>query len=214
MYQDYTPQEAELLWKKTQTTYLKFVGSMPYTGAKKNRQATSIYDTVALFAYYEAVPKKPTLEEFYAINKRTFVLNVKNNKSLFNLNWKWVETLEYAIFKMIEKSIGNRAHDGRWGNTWKLKVAPRKSTVGVKYVFEDCPIVDFAKKHGFMHLMPAVCNCDYPALEAMRGGLIRNHTVAMGYDTCDYWLVGSKSPHLQQYPRKENEEGYWYNPLE
>jgi len=211
LIENYDYQEMEILWEKTQNIYVRFIETMPYTGAKKNMQATSIYDTIALFAYYEAVPNKPTAEEFFKLNVETFVPDMRTRGKLINLNWKWVECLEYIIFKVIEKTIGSHAKDGTWGNTWKLKVSPRKSNDGVKYEFTGCPIVDFAKANGFMHLMPEVCNCDYLLMEAIHGDLIRNHTVAMGYETCDYWLVGDKSPHLKKHPRKKDENGYWYN---
>lgn len=214
LMKDYDHQEAEALWEKTQKNYVKFIETMPYTGAKKNPQATSIYDTIALFAYYETVPNKPTSELFYKLNVEVFIPNMRTKGKVINLNWKWVERLAYAIFKIGEKAIGARAYDGTWGNTWKLKVSPRKSTDGVKYEFTGCPIVDFAKANGFMHLMPQVCNSDYPLIQAVHGDLIRSHTVAMGYDTCDYWFVGNKSPYLKKYPRKEDEKGFWYNPME
>ena len=91
-----------------------------------------------------------------------------------------------------------------------METAPYDPALGARYRFTSCPIADFARRHGYEALMPAMCNPDYPTLGAMHGGLIRTSTCANG-PYCDYWIVGDQSPLLKHHPLKQNAAGYWYN---
>ena len=41
-----------------------------------------------------------------------------------------------------------------------------------------CPIADFARENGYGELMPYFCEADGAVMEALRGTLHRDHTVA------------------------------------
>lgn len=56
-----------------------------------------------------------------------------------------------------------------------------------------CPLVDFAEKYGYMDIMPYLCETDHITAELMNAKLLRNHTVAKGAVSCDYWYVGNRS---------------------
>lgn len=59
-----------------------------------------------------------------------------------------------------------------------------------------CPLADFAKAHGYMDILPQLCAADVTAA-AVHARLIRHHTVAQGYETCDYWYVGERNTEVQ-----------------
>lgn len=40
------------------------------------------------------------------------------------------------------------------------------------YRFDRCPIAEFAKTHGYLDIMPAFYNSDYPAMECINAALI------------------------------------------
>ena len=81
---------------------------------------------------------------------------------------------------------------------------------GVRYHFDRCPVAEFAKAHGYLNIMPAFCNCDYPAMEYINAALIRKHTCANS-DVCDYLIVGDESKTAKEHPKETDEQGYWYN---
>ena len=81
--------------------------------------------------------------------------------------------------------------------------------MGSQYIFSTCPIADFAKRHGYEDLMPAMCNPDYPTLLKMDADLIRRMTCGNG-PCCDFWVVPIDSPYLARYPLKEK-DGFLYN---
>lgn len=201
-------EQALLIWEQVQLQYVKFLDTLPFLGGKKNSQAKGIYDSIALFAYYEAVPDKPELEEFAQMNNETFVPAFEALGKVVDMNWKWVQWVEHLIFKSIEKEGKKHAHD--WPGNYIMHVEPFDKETGIRYSFTRCPIADFAREHGYLHLMPALCNPDYPMMEAGHGALIRENTCARG-NICDYWIVGDKSPYLKEHPRKIDKEGYLYN---
>ena len=47
---------------------------------------------------------------------------------------------------------------------------------------------DFAEKNGYSELMPYFCETDKAVIEHFGGTLYREHTVADGYEDCDYWI--------------------------
>ncbi len=61
-----------------------------------------------------------------------------------------------------------------------MTVRPFDKDKGIYYEFTSCPIADFAKAHGYLGLMPAFCNPDYPMIKAMHGGLSENIPAHMG----------------------------------
>ncbi|MBQ8133915.1 MAG: L-2-amino-thiazoline-4-carboxylic acid hydrolase [Clostridia bacterium] len=85
-----------------------------------------------------------------------------------------------------------------------------KQHTDFRFCFEHCPIAEFAKKHGYLDVMSAFCNRDYPAMELLHALLIRKHTCANS-DICDYWIVGDESSYAKEHPKKIDEAGYFYN---
>lgn len=201
----YPPDLAEKHWEATQLAYVKILDLVPFMGGRKNGQAGSVYDCAALFAFYQAVPDKPDLQEFGQMNDELFLPSLQRVQFL-NLN----RPIFMKAAKHIWTTLSNRsaAHREDWPGNYHMEMHPCPE--GAKYVFLRCPIAEMAKKLGYTHLMPAMCNPDYPMLKCMHGGLIRRTTCANG-DCCDFWVVGDQSKFLQEHPCKCNSEGYLYN---
>ena len=175
---------------------------MPFIGGKKNGQAGSVYDCAALFAYYKVVPDKPTLEEFEKMNEELF-MPIMEKGHWVNLNNPFAMKAADFIYKTLSKK--SKKHREDWPGNYTMET--EKVHEGTKYYFRTCPIADMAKRLGYTHLMPAMCNPDYPMLKALRGGLIRTSTRACG-DYCDFWVVGSDSSLLKAYSQTRKENGY------
>ena len=52
---------------------------------------------------------------------------------------------------------------------------------------------EFAKRHHIEDVLPALCNCDHLAMQAIHAALIREGTCVTS-DCCDYCIVGDKNP--------------------
>ena len=205
---DHFSQEiAEAHLQRFRKQYLQFLDSLPNLGGKDNGQAQSVYDCIALFALYEILPEKPTLGVFEALVTQVFVPQMER-ASYANLNCRLVQRVACGIFRHIAHK--GKDHEREWYGNYHMGVEPYDPEQGIRYHFTSCPIADFAKEHGYNHLMPAMCNPDYPMLAALKGGLIRTKTCAQD-DCCDYWIVGSNSPFLQEHPQYRDENGYIRN---
>ena len=204
--QRYGPEEAQRLWHAVQRQYEQFLVDQPFIGGRKNRQAGSVYNCIALFACYEVQPRKPSLEEFQDLVSACFV--AQGTPPVMNLNWAWARRIAHHVFAHLSRVSQRHAQD--WPGNYHMETPPYDPALGPRYRFTTCPIADFARRHGYEALMPAMCNPDYPTLGMLRGGLIRTTTCANG-PSCDYWIVGDQNPILKQHPLQQSDDGFWYN---
>ena len=202
----YSKDDVELFWKKITQQYAVFLKDLPDFGGKKSRHngPGGTYDCISLFAYYEVLNHEPSLEELYQMNCEVFLPAFKKMAGIVNANKSFLRRLLHLAFVMTAKT-----DEGRDGG-YIMKVEPYNKEEGVRYRFERCPIAEFAKTHGYLNIMPAFCNSDYPAMEYINAALIRKHTCANS-DICDYWIVGDESREAKEHPRKTDNDGYWYN---
>ena len=202
----YSKDAVGVYWKKILQQYAVFLKDLPDFGGKKSRHngPGGTYDCISLFAYYEVLNREPSLEELYQMNCEVFLPEFKKMAGIVNANKSFLRRLLHLAFVMTAKT-----DEGRDGG-YIMKVEPYNKEEGVRYRFERCPIAEFAKSHGYLNIMPAFCNSDYPAMEYINAALIRKHTCANS-DACDYWIVGDKSQEAKEHPRKTDRDGYWYN---
>lgn len=203
----YDSAKEEALYEALEKQYEAFLIDMPNLGGKKNGQAQSVYDCVALFALYEVVPEKPSLGVFEELVNQVFVPQMKR-AFYANLNFSPMLRMAHKIFWHVCRKSDLHRQD--WVGNYHMSVEPFDPEVGIRYHFTTCPVADFARKHGYTRLMPAMCNPDYPTLAALQAGLIRTKTCATD-DCCDYWIVGSRSPHLKNHPQYRDPQGYIRN---
>ncbi|MBR1584556.1 MAG: L-2-amino-thiazoline-4-carboxylic acid hydrolase [Clostridia bacterium] len=206
----YEGAAAEQMWKKVQRQYTDFLKDLPYLGGKKNTHngTGGTYDCIMIFAYYEALVHAPDLDELYDMNCEAFLTGFKGLAKVANANRPLVRRILHMAFSATAKSKYNC--DPKQPTGYIMKVEKYDQDVGPKYIFERCPIAEFAKAHGYLDIMPAFCNSDYPAMEMIHGHLIRKYTCAHA-DICDYWIVGDESEAAKAHPKKTDEKGYWYN---
>lgn len=207
--QKYDSGGANEVWEKIQLQYAAFLKELPYLGGKKNTHngTGGTYDCIMLFAYYEVLDPKPSINELYEMNAAVFLPAFQKLAGVVNVNKPLLLRLLHLVFVMTAK----KDHQSPKQPTgFIMDVEPYSKTEGVRYRFRRCPIAEFAKEHGYLDIMPAFCNGDYPAMDMINAALIRRHTCANS-DICDYWIVGDQSDIAKEHPRKTDEKGYWYN---
>jgi len=207
---EHYPGEEDKLFERIQLKYVEFLLDQPYLGGKKSTHngAGGTYDSILVFACYDVLDRKIEINDIYELCNSVFMQSFEKMGKVFNCNHPCVMRLMQKVFESVAKGDDKALAEG--AETYIMKVEPYDKTQGVRYRFDRCPIADFAKKHGYLEIMPALCNGDYPAMELLHAGLIRRHTCANG-DVCDYWIVGDKSELLKEHPRKTDENGYFYN---
>lgn len=178
--------------------------------------AHSLYDSIACFAYWEAMPEenRENVQEFTETVALVFngdTSKKKRNPEFLTANNRVLLKAVGGLLRLVYASLNKKVDSGEWNNAWRAKINPDKRKEGLQMVLVGCPIVDFAKKHGYMELMPAMCNPDYDNMPQLGVHLIRPKTVGMGYNICDYHFVGDHSDWAKLSSVRENEKGFLVN---
>ncbi len=84
-------------------------------------------------------------------------------------------------------------HPEYQGKTWDFNFDETLHNKGSYYYFTVCPLNNFARKYGFLEILPVMCNIDYLTAEMMHAKLHRDYTLASGGSMCDYWFTGDES---------------------
>ena len=108
--------------------------------------------------------------------------------------------LARAILRPVAKKLNRPLSSGAWQDGWRIELDTDHLEEGIQVALVGCPIYNFAIRHGYGHLMPAMCNCDFPGIDFLHAGLIRPRTVSNGDDRCDNWFVSADSETLRLYP--------------
>lgn len=189
---EYFPLEKEELLSKTDQLYASFKMEAPDIGGSKNMLASNLDMGLSFFALYEASGRRIAGSAVEKImDWRMEEIAARGN--FMDANRPWVGKMMDKVYTSYAKKVERHKAKGEWGNTWGMRVNPENHQEGFAFHLVGCPLVDFAKKHDYMELMPYVCASDYKTAGMMHAKLIRKHTVAEGHETCDYWYVGDKS---------------------
>lgn len=193
IFLDYSSEEASRIYLSFKEWYSKLEKDQPFIGGKKNFLWEQVYTAIAMFAYYEATGKTKNAEEIGRLCTEALIGNNRTLGKFINFNWKWVQCVYASMYKILKKQADKHKTDGSWNNTWGVELNPEGRKEGVSVKLIGCPVYDFAKKHGYESLMPALCKSDYEVFQPFHCKMIRYYTVANGDDYCDFWQVGDKS---------------------
>ena len=92
---------------------------------------------------------------------------------------------------MIDAAMGKSI---RMGNTWKIRLNPENHEKGIAFVYDTCPLNDFARRHSYIDFLSNLCMIDHVTCGAAHGKLIRHKTLADGDGECNYWILGDREP--------------------
>ena len=97
------------------------------------------------------------------------------------------------IAKMMHKDAAwLEAHPQYKAYSWDFHFDETKHQDGFYYHFTQCPLNTFARKEGYLEVLPIMCDIDYKTAALMHAKLYRDHTLAGSGEVCDYWFVGDK----------------------
>lgn len=186
----YTEEKAEEEFEKINRMYESFADQAPYIGGEKNPMSKNFYGALSAFAYYECMGRSLSPDEITDMCYGMMMTGRNGRKPLerFDLNNKLVQKLFYGLFGMRARKLNKHKADSSWNNAWGMRINPRGHEEGISIHLVGCPIADFAKENGYGELMPYFCETDKAVMEALGGTLYRDHTVADGFDECDYWI--------------------------
>ena len=156
-----------------------------------NPMASNIYMCFVFLAIWEASEGAIDLEGYRAVIKN-FMTSFPVSKFLANGDINDPNTLALAKEKFHKMQEWAEAHPEYKDKTWDFNFDETKHKDGSYYHFTRCPIEAFARKNGYLEILPVCCEMDYYLTEAKHGILHRDYTLATGGKICDYWIVPDK----------------------
>ena len=184
-------EEAASLIQKTDVVYRDMLNRADDIG-KDNPMASNLYEGLLFFALWEAADGKISVDDLREITRAVMQFPAMKLVGLFvNANRSGLEKLEKRMHKNAEWL---EVHPQYKGVSWDFNFDKTKHSEGFYYHFTRCPLNDFARREGYIEVLPVMCEIDLLSAELMHAKLIRKQTLASGGDRCDYWFVGDKSP--------------------
>ena len=201
----YPPEQREGVWEQVQLQYVAFLKDWRTDlGGKKNfhNGAGGNYDCVALMSYYVVCKAVTSLDEIEEMEGELFLPAFRKLRFV-DVNKPFWKRLLHRSFLMAKKRCD------RWGD-FVMHVAPYEADKPIYYEFTWCPTAEFAKEHGLLEVMPALCNPDFQGMELLHARLVRTTTCANGCK-CDYAICGDRDPYLKEHPEYRDAQGYQRN---
>ncbi len=201
----YPEDRQEAVWTQVQERYAAFLSDWPVDlGGGKNfhNGKGGTYDCIALMAYYTVCKDVASLDEIEEM-EGALILPAFRFLKFVDCNKPFFKKLMYRSFQNA------KAQCDKWGD-YQMNVAPLDMEKPIYYEFTRCPAAEFAKSHGLLEVMPALCNPDYTAMELIHARLIRTTTCANGC-RCDYTICGDRNPYALDHPEYKDDAGYRRN---
>ncbi|MBD9060423.1 MAG: hypothetical protein EGR45_00165 [Ruminococcaceae bacterium] len=184
-------EEAASLIQKTDAVYRDMLNRADDIG-KDNPMASNLYEGLLFLALWEAADGIISVDDLREITRAVMQFPAMKLVGLFvNANRSGLEKLEKRMHKNAEWL---EVHPQYKGVSWDFNFDKTKHSEGFYYHFTRCPLNDFARREGYIEVLPVMCEIDLLSAELMHAKLIRKQTLASGGDCCDYWFVGDKSP--------------------
>ena len=201
----YPPEQREEVWEQVQLQYVDFLKDWRTDlGGKKNfhNGAGGNYDCIALMSYYVVCKAVTSLDEIEEMEGELFLPAFRKLRFV-DVNKPFWKRLLHRAFLTAKKRCD------RWGD-FVMHVAPYEADKPIYYEFTQCPTAEFAKQHGLLEVMPALCNPDFQGMELLHARLVRTTTCATGCK-CDYAICGDRDPYLKEHPEYRDAQGYRRN---
>lgn len=184
-------EETASLLRKADVIYRDMLNRADDIG-KDNPMSSNMYEGLIFFAIWEAADGKISIDDLREITHEVMGFPLMKAVGIFmNANKSGLAKLEK---KMHQNAEWLEVHPQYKGVSWDFNFDKTKHSEGFYYHFTRCPLNDFARREGYLEVLPVMCEIDLISASLMHAKLIRRQTLASGGEMCDYWFVGDKSP--------------------
>lgn len=173
--------------KKAPAIYRDMLKKVDDIGAD-NPMAGNIYMGLVFMAIWKAADGAIDPQSYHIV-VRNFMKDPFISRLIGSKNINKTGDMERMKKRFHEMRDWADAHPQYKDKTWDFNFDDTKHQCGCYYYFTRCPIEDFARKNGYLEVLPVCCNMDYLTIEALHGVLHRDYTLATGGEICDYWIV-------------------------
>lgn len=184
-------EETASLLQKADAIYRDMLNRADDIG-KDNPMSSNMYEGLIFFAIWEVADGKISIDDLREITHEVMGFPLMKAVGIFvNANKSGLARLEKKMHKNAEWL---EVHPQYKGVSWDFNFDKTKHSEGFYYHSTRCPLNDFARREGYLEVLPVMCEIDLISASLMHAKLIRRQTLASGGEMCDYWFVGDKSP--------------------
>jgi hypothetical protein len=196
------PDEAAEIIRKAEELFPELYAKAPDIGGRENIMSYNLDLMILSASFYEAsghrIGGRAVTDIAKDISRRYRIV-----RKLVDLNRPWQMSLFrsvlYRRYIPYAELVDRKVSEGKWGNTWRVRINPRNTEEGLCFELEGCPLADYAAANGYENLLPYMCAADHLLAELLHAKLIRTHTCATGSGSCDYWYVADGSETAKDY---------------
>lgn len=185
-------EETAKLIKKTDAVYRDMLSRADDVG-KDNPMSSNIYECLIFLALWKAADGKISIDGLREITHEMMSAPMLKMAGIF-INANKPSGMKRLGNMMKKNAAWLEEHPQYKKASWDFNFDETKHSEGFYYHFTKCPLNDFARKEGYLDVLPVMCEIDLLTAGLMHAKLIREQTLASGGDICDYWFVGDKSP--------------------
>ena len=175
---------------KTDKEYREMLRRADDIGAE-NPMASNTYECLIFLALWKAADGRISVDDLRQLTHDILSMPVLKLMGLYINGNRKSGVKRYRT--MLEKDADWLDKHPQYKNvSWDFNFDETKHQDGFYYHFTQCPLNTFARKEGYLEVLPVMCDVDHLTAKLMHFDLHRQHTLASGGEVCDYWFVGDK----------------------
>lgn len=190
MVEQYGKKVTKAAFKKAPAIYRQMLSEVEDIGSE-NPMAGNIYMAFVFMAIWKAADGAIDTESYRTV-VRSFLTKSFARKFIGKSDMNKPEDVIKAKEKFRRMQAWADEHPQYKDKTWDFNFDEERHKDGSFYYFTRCPLNDYARKYGYLEVLPVCCELDHLLTEASKGKLIREYTLATGGPICDYWIVPDK----------------------
>ncbi len=190
MVEQYGKKVTKEAFRKAPAIYKQMLSEVEDIGSD-NPMAGNIYMAFVFMAIWKAADGAIDTESYRKVI-RNFMTKSFARKFIGKSNMNDPADVQKAKLKFRRMQAWVDDHPQYKDKTWDFNFDENRHRDGSFYYFTRCPLNDYARKYGYLEVLPVCCEIDHIITEASKGKLIREYTLATGGPMCDYWIVGDQ----------------------
>ncbi|MBR6309512.1 MAG: L-2-amino-thiazoline-4-carboxylic acid hydrolase [Lachnospiraceae bacterium] len=190
MVEQYGKKVTKEAYKKAPAIYRQMLSEVEDIGSE-NPMAGNIYMAFVFMAIWKAADGAIDTESYRTV-VRNLLTKTFARKFIGKSDMNNPEDVLKAKAKFRRMQAWADEHPEYKDKTWDFNFDESRHRDGSFYYFTRCPLNDYARKYGYLEVLPVCCELDHLLTEASKGKLIREYTLATGGPICDYWIVPDK----------------------
>lgn len=184
--------------EKLMTIYVKILREMneycDCGGTENSMAKVNLCLSAGVFALYDASHRTLTVQDILKYFDQVVPKSIPIISVFVKNHMLLLSRILIGHYIKLEKLIEQHKAKGEWKDSWSIEIKSVNSmNESISFDLIGCPIVKYAKKYGYMEIMPAICGSDYITIRQLGLKLIRPQIVADGYERCLYTYLPDRN---------------------